>query len=254
MVQHQVRLDRERQFHDNRFLRETTVGGAVRGIYRITKTSKQYYSSMVESYSRDSDVVELGVGLESLFPAISSECRSFRGIDISPVAVQEAVSRFEGYIRPGKHEFLVSNAEDTGLPEQSAGLVFGSGIVHHLETERLIVELTRLLAPGGRAIFFEPLGYNPLINLFRLFTPGLRTSDEHPLMAQDLDSFRNAFKEVRFSFFHLSSLMLIPICTVSLFDKLYHHFESFDSWVFSKFAPIRKYGWVVVIECFDPIC
>jgi SAM-dependent methyltransferase len=225
----------------------------MRGVYRITKASKQRYSALVHTYAEGQDVVELGVGLESLFPALSAHCRSFRGIDISPVAVQEAAARFQPLIDPGRHGFLVANAEDTRLPEKSASLVFGSGIVHHLDTQKLVAELRRLIAPGGRAVFFEPLGYNPLINLFRLITPGMRSADEHPLLESDLEIFRGAFKEVTVSYFHLSSLALIPLCRGNLFEKFYRPLEAFDAWLFSKMTTIRKYGWVVVIDCHDPI-
>jgi len=37
----------------------------------------------------------------------------------------------------------------------------------------------------GSAIFIDPLGHNPAINMFRRSTPDLRTEDEHPLLLED---------------------------------------------------------------------
>ena len=39
-------------------------------------------------------------------------------------------------------------------------------------------------APGGLAVFMEPLGRNPLINRYRRLTLTLRTVDEYPLMME----------------------------------------------------------------------
>lgn len=44
-------------------------------------------------------------------------------------------------------------------------------------------------------MFFEPLGHNLLINLYRRLTPELRTEDEHPLVACDLERLVNYFHD-----------------------------------------------------------
>lgn len=247
------RIDRERAFHDKRFLNGKDKRDGLRGIYRITGRSKQYYSSLVQLYARDLDVLEIGVGLESMLPVISEECRSFRGIDISSAAVKQAESTFREFLKAGKCELVVCDAEDTHLPEMSVELVFGAGIVHHLDIERFVEELGRLLGPNGRAVFFEPLGYNPLINLVRLITPGSRTPDEHPLKEHDLDIFRRAFKDVKVKYFHLFSLMLIPFCRFAIFDRVYPRLESVDLWAFARFPSLRKFAWVTVVDCAGPL-
>ena len=40
-------------------------------------------------------------------------------------------------------------------------------------------------------IFIEPLGTNPLINLYRKFTPTSRSDDEHPLTFEDIKYFKS---------------------------------------------------------------
>ena len=56
--------------------------------------------------------------------------------------------------------------------------------------EPALLELRRILAPGGRAVFVEPLAHNPLLRLGRALTPMARTEDEHPFTARRLGDLR----------------------------------------------------------------
>jgi SAM-dependent methyltransferase len=247
------RIDREISFHDRRFRGGLDARGTLSGIYRLTQRSKEHYLHLVTSYAADHDVVELGVGLESILPAVAWHCASFRGLDISSEAISQAVAEFSEFLVPGKRGFMEGNAEHTELCAASADLVCGTGIVHHLDLGRLLGELQRLLRPSGRAVFFEPLGYNPLINAFRALTPGMRTEDEHPLQETDLADFRRAFRVVQTRYFHLLSLSLIPVCGLSLFSSLYPRIEKLDDSLFRRFPWLQRYAWVVVIDCSEPI-
>ena len=45
-------------------------------------------------------------------------------------------------------------------------------------------------------MFYEPLGTNPMIRLYRRLTPRLRSPDEHPLVDADVDLARRSFAVV----------------------------------------------------------
>lgn len=59
------------------------------------------------------------------------------------------------------------------------------------------------MRPSGNAIFFESLGHNPLINIYRNWTPEARTIDEHPLLKSDFDIIRKHFSKCDLQFFGL---------------------------------------------------
>ena len=67
--------------------------------------------------------------------------------------------------------------------------------------EKSIREIDRLLKKNGSLIFIEPMGTNPLINLYRRLTPGSRSKDEHPFKFRDLNYFKNIFKEVNIKYY-----------------------------------------------------
>lgn len=123
------------------------------------------------------------------------------GVDISDTAIAEA-NRLYG----DKGEFLVADAHDLSrFPDGSFDLVVGNGILHHLDLRLAIPEVSRLLRPGGSAVFLEPLGDNPLAKLFRRLTPKARTADERPLSRADITAADALFSQSRHDFCSLLS-------------------------------------------------
>ena len=53
-------------------------------------------------------------------------------------------------------------------------------IKHHLNLNKSLKELNRILKKGGIMLFAEPMATNPIINIYRKFTPKARSADEHP--------------------------------------------------------------------------
>src|SRR3546814_11483257 len=83
--------------------------------------------------------------------------RTATGIDISDVAIEKGRERArqKGFTNV---RLEAMNAEAMTFPDDSFDLVFGSGIIHHLDIDRAFGEIARVLRPGGRAVFIEPLG------------------------------------------------------------------------------------------------
>ena len=116
------------------------------------------------------------------------------GIDISSAYVAYATRTCaEAGFAPDRFEFRVMDAHALEFPDAAFDFVIGRGILHHLALAVAIAEIRRVLKPGGRAIFQEPLADNPLLRLFRKLTPRARTVDERPLSAADLEMVNQGF-------------------------------------------------------------
>ena len=98
------------------------------------------------------------------------------GIDISTQGIETARARFGSGA-----EYLLMDAHKTSFADATFDLVVGRSILHHLDWEVAIREVSRILKPGGVAVFTEPLGGNPLAKLIRKLTPKARTRDERPV-------------------------------------------------------------------------
>ena len=59
--------------------------------------------------------------------------------------------------------FKIDDAMNLSFPDNTFDVVFGSSVLHHLEMERSIKEILRVLKPGGRMVFAEPNMINPQI-------------------------------------------------------------------------------------------
>jgi ubiquinone/menaquinone biosynthesis C-methylase UbiE len=93
-------------------------------------------------------------------------------------------------------------------PDASFEVVFGNGVLHHLNLETAIPEISRVLKPGGRGLFIEPLPYNPVIQVYRKLAKEVRTPDEKPIRFKDLDRLRPYFRSVRHEEFWFLSLLI----------------------------------------------
>ncbi len=136
--------------------------------------------------------------------------------------------------------------------DSSFDIVCGTGILHHLHLHKALKELARILTPTGKAIFIEPMGHNPAINLFRKLTPRYRTAGEHPLTAKDLEVLKEFFHQANCDFFHLLSLLAVPFRNSRKFFWLLETLDNLDRKLFEWLPFLRLFAWVVTIILENP--
>lgn len=206
----------------------------VNGFYKISQGSYQYYENFLLSNCLNKKVLEYGCGTGSYAFFLAKHGAKVTGIDMCAEAInlarKEALNKGLSNIK-----FLVMDAEAMQFANSSFDLICGTGILHHLRLQDALPELVRVLKFDGKAIFFEPMGHNLVINLFRKLTPHLRTKDEHPLTFKDLKFMEQYFNQVTCNFFHLFSLLAIPFCNTKLLTKLVRILDNFDKTFFESF-------------------
>lgn len=147
-------------------------------------------------------VLEFGCFNGWTLPALASRApRQILGIDISERAIAEA-RRNHGNIA----YFGVMDGHRLALADESVDVVVGRAILHHLDFDTAVREVRRVLKPGGRALFVEPLRDNPVAKLIRRVTPMARTRDEMPLSRAQIASADALFRESRHFFSGLASV------------------------------------------------
>ncbi|MBI2504375.1 MAG: class I SAM-dependent methyltransferase [Candidatus Latescibacteria bacterium] len=245
-----TRLEREAAFHDRAFAERTR--SAAGKFYAVTASSKGLYRELILRDCAGREVLEYGCGTGSHAFELAARGARVAGIDISPEGIAQARRRAAAEGLEDRLCLQVMDAEALEFPDQRFDLVCGSGILHHLDLERALAELCRVLKPGGRAVFFEPLGHNPLIALYRRLTPRLRSADEHPLRWGELQLIARHFARARFCFFHLSSLLAVPFRRLPGFGVLLGGLEALDRLLF-RVPFLRKQAWIVVVELEGPV-
>ena len=197
-------------------------------------------------------MLEYGCGADSWAPHLAHRGADVTGIDISPVAVEEAERRAASNGGMDRLSFQVMNAEQLEFEDESFDLIFGGAILHHLDLEQAYSEISRTLRPGGRAVFLEPMGHNPLIRLYRRRTPEYRTVDEHPLLTKDIEAGRRHFGRIDENYFHMLVLGAVPLRNTRLFSPVRRTLDAVDRFLIRHVPPLRKHAWMVVLEMSDP--
>lgn len=239
-----MRTDREKKFHDERYTDNRRE--RISSVYRLTEDVKEIYRNLVMRYCSLGSGLEYGCGTGELSLELAANGARVVGIDISPVAVEAA--RFKAKELNISADFAVEDAERMSFTNKSFDVVFGSGILHHLNLSKSLREVKRVLRSGGHAVFFEPMGHNPLINLFRRITPSLRSVDEHPLTSSDLEHIRHLFPACRFRFFHFLTLFALPFMGLPIFHSVVGLLSKADDRLFLVFPSLRRLSWIVLIE------
>ena len=103
------------------------------------------------------------------------------------------------------------DAHQLDFPAGHFDLVFGAGILHHLDLDVALRELHRVLRPSGLFVFSEPLDNNPVGWLVRWLTPRARTEDETPFRFEHIASIRRWFD----CELHFEQLLSVPVGLVS---------------------------------------
>ncbi|MFT7596375.1 MAG: SAM-dependent methyltransferase, partial [Paracoccaceae bacterium] len=101
-----------------------------------------------------------------------------------------------------------------------------SSLLHHLDLKKVFSEVSRILKAGGSLVFREPVGTNPLFQLYRAAAPTARTVDERPFTFSDLRLMRSYFDLKETKWFRISNILS----------------------AFFRFGPVRS-----ILTRFDPI-
>jgi SAM-dependent methyltransferase len=244
------RLENERRFHDERFGADADPRATLSRYYSIYKLNTEFFNGLLEGCVPGADVLEFGCARGDKSLRWARAGARIKGIDISGKAVEAANERARAESLPA--EFYTMDAEALELLDASFDVVFGEGILHHLDLKKACGEIARVLRPRGRAIFVEPLGHNPVVNLYRKLTPNMRTVDEHPLVRSDIETFRRYFARVEVKYFHLATMVAIPLRRTPLFQPVLSLMHRLDEAVMKIARSARFWAWIAVIEMADP--
>lgn len=198
-----------------------------------TAIENRYALSMLEPLS-GKKLLDLGCGAGETSVYLALCGAEVTALDISPGMLEAAKNLAAAW----KVEITTveSVAETLPFEDASFDLVFGNGVLHHTELDPTLKEIHRVLKPGCRAVFIEPLPYNPVIEAYRHLAKTVRTPTEKPFYFKDLKLMKSIFPEVSHREFWL--------LTLSVF--LYFFFIEWQN-------PSKVRYWKKVIEDSDKI-
>ncbi|MGJ8636592.1 MAG: class I SAM-dependent methyltransferase [Phycisphaerales bacterium] len=152
-------------------------------------------------------LLDIGAGLGESSVYFALKGAKVTTSDISQGMVNKAIEL-------GKHhgvelEGLVAAGETIDVEEGTFDIVYIANTIHHVTDKRAMYEqVLRALKPGGRVFTWDPLAYNPVINVYRKMAMDVRTEDEEPLTFKDVDLLGEYFENVEHREFWIASLAI----------------------------------------------
>ncbi len=142
-------------------------------------------------------------------------------------------------------DFRLADPYATPFADDSFDIVIGASILHHLELHRALTEIRRVLRPGGRAVFVEPLAHNPIMRLGRLLTRSARSDAGRPFTEHDWLLCARHFDEFDHTERELSTIALMPLNLVlpaRAQDRLARRAWALDKRLMERFPRLRKHA------------
>ena len=248
-------LEREKAFHNRIFEKDYDENerSVVVKYYASTRSSEEFLRDTVRRYISSKKVLEYGCGPgDWTLKTLADGAAFVTGIDLSDTAIAKARQKAQEQGASDTTEYFVMDAENLTFEPHSFDVCYGNGIIHHLDTSQAYRQIAKILRADGVAVFREPLGMNPLINLYRSMTPKLRTPDEHPFVMRDIELARESFREVSVEFFTFLALATTPFRNLSVFPRILALAERIDSWLFTHIQWTRRFAWMAVITLKHP--
>ncbi len=184
-------------------------------------------------------LLDIGAGLGESSVYFALQGASVTAVDISPQMVETALSLGRKF--GVELEGIVSGAEDLRLPEASYDIIYLANTIHHVhDRASLFEQMSRALRPGGKFFSYDPLAYNPAINVYRRMATAVRTLDEAPLTKADIKLAQKFFCRVQHREFWIATLLLFV--KYYLFDRVHPNQDRYWKRILRE-TPKRLWWW-----------
>ena len=226
-----------------------------------------------EAYSKvpiesPSKILEIGPGMGQDTKFLAREGREVYAIDISREGINRARDQIPNFnsqtpikfqspisnIKTNFHfpltnlQFVQMDAHRMGFKEESFDLLFGNTVLMHLHRGKFFPEAHRVLKVGGRAVFIEPLRFNPFLLFYRFLLSESRKIRPRYLSPQEIPRLSSFFQNVRSRESHLLSIVFIPLLSTKS-QFVFQLFFSMDEILLKLFPFLKGYCAFTVIEC-----
>lgn len=165
-----------------------------------------------------------------------------------------------------------STAEDLNFKNgETFDIVYVGNLFHHVEIEPTIRNIKKVMKPNSTLVSWDPIAYNPIINIYRWIATDVRTEDEHPFKVSDIKLFKKHFNKVTVNYYWLTTLIIFILMVLVQFrnpnkvrfwkkvveegDKwawLYKPLAAFDNFIIKIFPFLGLLCWNVVIKAEQP--
>jgi 2-polyprenyl-3-methyl-5-hydroxy-6-metoxy-1,4-benzoquinol methylase len=160
-------IDEERAEYDSRYSHVTSADFHMPN-HVVAPEERKLWDQYVGNIAGKS-VLECGSGDGYLTVWLANQGANVTAVELSPVGVSKIMERAESHGLHGRVQAICADCcdLDSVIPPNSIDIVLGFAVLHHLPLNRIGTVLSRILKPGGRALFLENSNANPFYRLGR---------------------------------------------------------------------------------------
>jgi SAM-dependent methyltransferase len=257
------RTDRERNFHDRFAATIDPASINIEGMFESSTAPENRFILARTGDLNGKTILDLGCGAGESSVFFARKGAHCYAADCSQgmIALTRKLAALHGV------EIIACLTDAGELPFENNifDIVYAANLLHHVDVQKTLREIYRVLKPGGKACTWDPLRHNPLINLYRLMATDVRTPDEHPLDISIIGEAQKMFTHVVFDTFWLATLWLL--CRFYLVEhvdpnhepywrkihteeprlrKTYLRLAKIDT-LLKKIPLLKKYAWNIVV-------
>ncbi|MBW4521465.1 MAG: class I SAM-dependent methyltransferase [Scytolyngbya sp. HA4215-MV1] len=200
-------LKKEREFHDQWASTIDVDGIRVADYFEACTAPENRFILKHLGDIRDKYLLDLGCGAGENSVYFAQRGARCVASDYSPGMVEVALKLAES--NGVQVEGRTINAMAIDFPDNTFDIVYASNLLHHIpDPELTLLEMHRILKPGGKACFWDPLKHNPVINVYRRMATEVRTEDETPLDINLVRMIQSTFATTKYDTFWLATLWI----------------------------------------------
>lgn len=208
-----ARKQAEEAFHDEWAARTDVTAIDVRRMNEACTAPEMRHIRRALGDLRGRTLLDVGCGLGEASVYFALLGADVTATDISP-GMCDAARRLAAHngVSIRTH---VSASEDLGFAaDVKFDVIYTGNTLHHVDVAATLPRLLRHLKPDGVFVSWDPVAYNPVINVYRRRATQVRTPDEHPLRLRDIRAIRSHFSSSHVSWFWLSTLLIFCVMAV----------------------------------------
>lgn len=264
------RIQNEREFHDAWAESEDVEKIDVRATNEVCTAPEMRYITQRLGNIQGRRLLDVGCGLGEASVYFAMLGANVTSSDLSQ-GMLNATARLAKVNGVSVKQHIAS-AEDMRLPSDAKfDIIYTGNLLHHVDIEETIRRIKPHIAIDGLFVSWDPLAYNPAINVYRTMATDVRTPDEHPLKWSDIKLFKKHFNAVETRYFWLTTLIIFVIMALAQrrnpnkerFWKivvqegggwawLYRPLEKLDRLILMICPPLRLLCWNIVVVASKP--
>jgi ubiquinone/menaquinone biosynthesis C-methylase UbiE len=257
-------LERERQFHNAWAAAIDVDGIRVADYFEACTAPENRFILKQMGDIRGKLLLDLGCGAGENSVYFAKQGARCVATDYSPGMVEIALqlAAANGVEIEGR----TANAMALDFPDNTFDLVYASNLLHHIPDPKIALkEMHRVLKPGGKACFWDPLKHNPVINVYRRMASEVRTDDEMPLDINIVNYIQSLFSETSYDTFWIATLWIFLrfyliekvdpnkerywkkiIIEQERLAPMYLRLEKFDG-ILKKMPLMKRFAWNIAV-------